>query len=86
MLNWAEYEEEQETPAERCFWRKVGFAVFIGISLALLLGPLYGCATTKEETADVRVCAFQLLGQTGSGLPVVKMQCVTPEAFAESQK
>ena len=81
-----EYEEEQETPAERCFWRKVGFAVFIGISLALILGPLYGCATAKEETADVRVCAFQLIGKTGNDLPVVRMHCVTQEQFAESQK
>lgn len=61
---------------------------WIGVVLVVifLLAGLSGCATTKEETADVRVCAFQLIGQTGSGLPVVKMQCVSPEAFAESQK
>ena len=61
---------------------------WIGVVLVVifLLAGLSGCATTKEETADVRVCAFQLLGQTGSGMPVVKMMCVTPEAFAESQK
>jgi hypothetical protein len=29
---------------------------------------------------------MQMLGRTESGVPVVAMQCVTPEEFEESQK
>jgi hypothetical protein len=84
--NWfQDYDGEKETPAERCFWRKVGFSIFIGISLALILGPLYGCSTTKEGPRN-EVCMFRLLGNTSDGMPVVATTCVTPEAFAESQK
>ena len=84
MMNWAEHEPEQK-------YRRpiiLPLLCWIGVVLVVifLLAGLSGCATTKEETADVRVCAFQLLGQTGNGMPVVKMLCVTPEAFAESQK
>ena len=86
-MNWAEYEGEQETPAERCFWRKVGFSIFIGISLALLLGPLYGCSSVSPQSKPrSEVCSMRLLGNTGDGVPVVAMACVTPEQFAEMQK
>jgi hypothetical protein len=54
--------------------------------LAVFIVLIQGCATTKEETADVRVCAFQLIGKTQSDLPVVKMQCITEEAYAEANK
>lgn len=84
MMNWTEYEDEQETPAERCFWRKVGYAIFIGFALAVILGPLVGCAT--KEGPRNEVCMFRLLGNTQDGMPVVATTCVSPEAFAESQK
>lgn len=84
--NWFhDYIGEEEAPAERCFWRKVGFAIFIGLALALILGPLYGCATTKEEPQG-QYCFLEAVGRTQGGLYVVKSLCMSPEQFAESQK
>ena len=55
------------------------------LGLIFLLAGLSGCATTTEGPRQ-EVCMFQLLGQTSNGMPVVALSCVTPEAFAESQK
>lgn len=82
MMNWAEYEEE-EKPAERCFWREVACALLIGATLAVILGPMVGCATMEPES---RVCFMKLMGRTEGGLSVVATHCMTQEQFAESQK
>lgn len=57
----------------------IGFTIF-------LLVLISGCATTKEDGPRNEVCLFRLLGNTEDGVPVVNAICVTPEAFAESQK
>ena len=54
------------------------------IFLVGLLLILPGCATKEEPRSEV--CFLQLLGRTQDGLSVVASQCVSPEAFAESQK
>lgn len=43
---------------------------------------LFGCAGTR----DAEVCYLKLMGQTEDGFTVVAQQCMTPAAFAESQK
>lgn len=68
----------------RCYWRRIGFAVFAALAAALLLFPLLtGCASAEPEK---RVCFVQRLGMTEEGLTVVAQLCMTPEAFAETQK
>lgn len=52
-------------------------------ALILLLLLIVGCAATEPEA---RICFVQLVGQTEQGLTVIAQQCMTPEAFAESQK
>jgi hypothetical protein len=49
----------------------------------LLVLLLAGCATGTEEP---KVCLLRMLGLTEGGFSVVAQQCMTPEAFAESQK
>lgn len=72
---------------ERCYWRRIGFILTAALALAVILAPLVGCATQeKKEEPRNEVCSFQLLGQTSSGMPVVAMTCVPPEAFAAAQK
>jgi hypothetical protein len=64
------------------------FLFWLAVVLSII-GLLAGCATEPKEdskSARIEVCVVQLLGQTDSGLPVVKQGCVTPEAFAEAQK
>lgn len=49
------------------------------VLLAFLLG---GCAAAEPA----KVCYLKALGATEDGFTVVAQQCMTPEAFAESQK
>jgi hypothetical protein len=58
---------------------------FWALILGALIVCLQGCATTKEGPRN-EVCMFRLLGNTSDGMPVVATTCVSPEAFAESQK
>jgi hypothetical protein len=69
---------------ERCYWRRVAGVIIGAILLALLLGPMFGCASSPSPRSEV--CAMRLLGATQDGVSVVAVQCVTPEQFAESQK
>jgi hypothetical protein len=56
-----------------------GAAVAVG---CLLVG-LSGCASTESGP---RVCYVKPMGATEDGSWVVAQMCMTPEAFAESQK
>lgn len=49
------------------------------VAVALLLS---GCATRPQT----EVCFMKVMGQTPEGYTVVGTHCMTPEAFAESQK
>ena len=90
MSQETEWFQEQEEAHERCYWRRVGFGLFIVIALAIIFAPLYGCAT--EPTASpksgplLQVCEVQVLGQSSSGLPVVAMACESPEEFQKAQQ
>lgn len=70
-------------------WKEIAWEIFCtacwGAFIGCVLATLPGCAMTKEGPR-VEVCRFQLLGQTSDGMPVVATTCVSPEAFAESQK
>lgn len=78
------FEAKDRVQYERCYWRRVGFAVFFAIAMGLILLPLLsGCASAEPEN---RICFMQFLGKTESGWTVAATQCMTPEAFAESQK
>lgn len=81
MMNWSEWEDEDRR-YERCYWRRVGFVIFAAACLAVILLPVMGCATAR----DAEVCFMRIMGQTEDGTTVVAQQCMTPEAFAESQK
>jgi hypothetical protein len=84
-----EYKQEffprpDDSMHDRCYWRRVGFGLFIAIALAVIFAPLYGCATEKKP--DPQVCYLKLLGNTEEGFSVVLQQCVTPEEFRAAQK
>lgn len=60
----------------------------VGALLAILLVILAGCATAKPKLAveEMRVCYVELIGKTETGLFVEAQVCMTPEAYAETQK
>lgn len=58
----------------------------VGALLTILLILLAGCATPAPSEPETHVCFMKLLGHTEQGYSVVTQQCMTPEAFAESQK
>jgi hypothetical protein len=47
-----------ERRMERCYWRRIGFVIFVAIVMGMLLLSLGGCAEdrwlTKEEDAEMR--------------------------------
>lgn len=55
----------------------------IGCAILLMAG-LSGCASSPSPRSEV--CFLRILGSTENGMPVVAQTCMTPEAFAESQK
>ena len=73
-----------EEKHERCYWRRVGFVIFLAIAFALILGPLMGCATAEEVTA--KVCYMRHIGKTEEGYTIVLQACQSPESFAASQQ
>ena len=70
---------------ERCYWRRVGFVLFLAFAAALLLGPLMGCAT-EAPSPVAQVCYMRALGQTEDGHMVVLQACQSPEEFQAGQK
>ena len=62
--------------------------VLWALVIACVLFLATGCATEEPKSTGPRteVCLLQILGQTESGVPVVKSTCVTPEEFAKSQQ
>lgn len=75
-----------EQKQQRCYWRRVGFSIFLAIAVVVVLVPmLTSCATTSTEP-ETKICYLQVIGKTSEGYTVVAQQCLTPEAFAESQK
>ena len=67
-------EEAGQTILPMPFW-----VALIAAALALLPG----CATTEPSA---QVCFMRMMGVTEHGYSVVQQLCMTPEAFAESQK
>ena len=60
------FEGRSVDPYEKCYWRRVGFAAFIGVVLAMVAGLLHGCATVLPACEK-----FQYrLGQDDSGMIV----------------
>lgn len=54
-------------------------------ALGIALLPIWGCATAPAES-ETKVCFIKPMGQTQNGMLVVAQSCMSPEAFAESQK
>ena len=71
-----------DDPRERCFWRRVGAAVFLGLVLALFVGLLHGCA------APVPYCEkYQaMLGSDQNGQPVLAMSMDQVETLGKVMK
>lgn len=81
------HDREVDEAHERCYWRRVGFGLFIVIALAFIFAPLYGCATEPPKSGPrMEVCEVQVLGQSDAGLPVVAMACESPEEFQKAQQ
>lgn len=68
----------------RYYWGRIAMEVACAVCLGVILVPLSGCATKEGPRSEV--CVFRLLGNNQDGMPVVVTTCVSPEAFAESQK
>ena len=66
---------------ERCYWRRVGAAVFLGLVLALFVGLTQGCA-------PVPYCEkYQaMVGQDQDGQPVIAMTMAEVEKLANVMK
>jgi hypothetical protein len=75
--------DEREREHERAYWSRIGMELACAVAAGLILAGLPGCASPSPRS---EVCTMQLLGQTEARVPVVAMHCITPEAFAESQK
>lgn len=60
--------------------------VLAGIVLLAFAG-LSGCATTATAPEpQMSVCFMKLMGMTEDGTTVVAQSCMSPEAFAETQR
>lgn len=70
-------EDEYETLIPKLFW--------LGLLAAALVALATGCASTPSAP-EVRVCFMKMLGATEQGHSGVAQHCMTPEAFAETQK
>lgn len=46
---------DDDDPYERCFWRRVGFAAFLGIVLALFAGLLYAEPVARADAENGHV-------------------------------
>jgi hypothetical protein len=79
------YGRTAEQKHERCYWRRVGFVIFLAIAGAIVLGPLMGCAASPPEVV-AQVCYMRALGRTEDGHTVVLQACQSPEAFQAGQK
>lgn len=69
---------------EVAYWGRVITEIACAVIAGIILGGISGCAT-KEE-AQLQYCFLEYVGETDGGLSVVKSICLSPEAFAESQK
>lgn len=59
-------------------------AIQLPLWFVLIVATLFGwgCASTEET----KVCFMKPFGLTEQGYTVAAVQCMTPEAFADSQK
>lgn len=80
LTEWFEGRRVDERELQRAYWWRIGLEIACAVVAGLILA---GCASPGPRS---EVCAMQLLGKTGAGVPVVEMLCVTPEQFAEAQK
>lgn len=83
MLNWSEYEKEPQPINARPWWLEVLLSFGCVVTAVLIIASLAGCATTTREA---EVCYMKPIGLTEQGFTVAFQQCMTPEAFQESQK
>jgi hypothetical protein len=60
--------------------------VWIGIAIGVgcLVVGISGCATTGSDV--YQICYVKVMGRTEDGTLVAAQTCMTPDAFAESQK
>jgi hypothetical protein len=72
--------DDGEREHQRAYWWRVGVEVSCAVVAGLILA---GCASPSPRS---EVCTVQHLGNLESGMPVVALNCVTPEQFAEAQK
>lgn len=84
LANPFEYEEEKKQ--ERCYWRRVGFLGWLAIALILIAIPMLTSCAAEPQKKEPQVCYLGLIGQTEEGYTVVMQQCISQEAFKESQK
>jgi hypothetical protein len=71
---WFEGLRTDEAKHERSYWRRVGFAIFLGILIGVLMGPLYGCAQTFQG-----LCAVKPIGKNENGHTVLATYCEAKE-------
>jgi hypothetical protein len=57
MTEWFEGRSVDEQKMERCYWRRVGFVVFLAVLMALVLLPLQAYAEPLyvAETGGIRI-------------------------------
>lgn len=71
---------------ERCFWRRIGFSIFLALAAALLLFPMMTGCSSQPQDEEPQICFMKSLGRTPDGMFVVAQKCMTQDDFKESQK
>jgi hypothetical protein len=83
MKEWFEGRSIVPQPINyRPWWLDVLLGLGCVAIVFAIIGGLSGCATSE----DAKVCFMKPIGVTEEGYTVAAVQCMTPEAFAESQK
>ena len=89
--DWDQDLRSEEARQQRCYFRRVagvllGSAGLVAIVVVAFVA-LSGCAAVEpQKKREPEVCYLGLIGQTEEGMTVVLSQCMTMEAFKESQK
>ena len=66
------FEGRSADPYEKCYWRRVGFAAFVGIVLAMVAGLLHGCAAPETFQG---ICALKHHGSGEGGVHYFLTYC-----------
>lgn len=67
------FEGRSEKQQERCYWRRIGFAIFLALALMMLLLPM-GCAIPPTGPF-MGTCGIQQMGQNEQGVQFIRYYC-----------